>query len=130
MLFRCSAVAMSSCWGRSGVCWCHSILATLAYDLVLVSHDLLISGVYWPGCLCLEPVSCAPGLQQISYEICGPGCRRSPGKPTDCGVLRGADTIMCHSGGVDWKGIDSILHLVLISVSKHFTENFHILMHR
>jgi hypothetical protein len=62
----------------------------------LVLASCFISGVIWPGCLCLEPASCVPGLLQVSWETCGLGCSRSPGRPADGGVFRGADMLIIH----------------------------------
>ena len=47
-------------------------LASAVYGLVLASQQLVISGVKWPGCLCLEPASCVLGLLQVSWETCDP----------------------------------------------------------
>lgn len=72
------------------VCWCVQGLlkrenwALMAIEyiglwclfLVLTSHNLVISALNLCECLYLETAAC------------GPGCSRSPGTPSDCGVLQ------------------------------------------
>jgi hypothetical protein len=85
--------------GIQGFWWCQSILASVAYVLMLVSCHLVVSGVKWPGCFCLEPASYAPDLLQVSWETCDLGCSKPSRRPLDCGVFRGAHTLMiCPSG--------------------------------
>jgi hypothetical protein len=43
-----------------------AILASVAHDIALASSYLVISGVNWPVCLCLELASCIPWLKHIS----------------------------------------------------------------
>ena len=82
------------CGGRTGI-WSFQItLAFVAYGLELVSHHLVVSGVNCPVCLWLGPLSCVPGLMQISWETFGPGFGRSPKRPSDCEIFRGAWTPM------------------------------------
>lgn len=87
------------------------MLACVAYDLILASCHLVISVVNWPGCLCLESASCAPGLllvdgRSVSLAVAdllgdlhtvgssesmhakkSVGFRVSPGRPLHCGGL-------------------------------------------
>ena len=37
------------------------LLASVAYGLALASYHLVISGINWPWCLCLEPASLEAG---------------------------------------------------------------------
>jgi hypothetical protein len=48
----------------------------------------------YPGCLCLEPASCSPGLLQVSWEACGPGCKNPPRRLSNCEVFRGPNKLM------------------------------------
>jgi hypothetical protein len=68
-------------------------------DLVLSSCHLVISGVSWHMCLCLESAFCAPGMLHISWEACVPGCSRCPERPSEYGVFRGACIlVICCTG--------------------------------
>ena len=80
--------------------------------------------------ICLSLVLTGLGVSVWSLPPVALGCSRSPGKPTDYGVLKRPDALIFHSGGADWKGIDNVLYLVLSSVSKHFIENIHIFIHQ
>ena len=68
MLFKCVKASRACCGGRGGFSWCQSILASVAYVLELASCHLVISGVNWPECLCLQPASCVPWLLEVSWE--------------------------------------------------------------
>jgi hypothetical protein len=56
---------------------------------VLVFHHLITSGVSCSGFLCLELVSCVPGLLQVFWEACGHDCSRTPVSPLDYRVFIG-----------------------------------------
>jgi hypothetical protein len=62
MVFRCVVAFRACCGGRTKFWWCQSILASVAYGIVLVSCNVFISGFNWLECLCLEPTSYVPGL--------------------------------------------------------------------
>lgn len=61
---------------------------SVAYGLLLAFCHLVFSGVNRPGSFCLEPACCA----------CGPGCSRSPGRPSEHGVFRGAERLIICPG--------------------------------
>lgn len=99
MVFRCVVVSRI-CDGRTGFWWwCQSILTSVVYDLVLSSHHLVISAVNWPGCICLETISCVPGLLQDSWETYGHGYSRCPGSPSDFVVFQWVYMLMICPGG-------------------------------
>lgn len=71
----CVGASRACCGKRTVFWWYQSILTSVAYDLVLVSCHLVISGLNWTECVCLETAYCVPGSSRS-------------GRPSDCWVLR------------------------------------------
>jgi hypothetical protein len=49
MHLRCIVLFMACCGGRAGFSYCQSILASVGYDFVLASCQLVFSPVSWLG---------------------------------------------------------------------------------
>jgi hypothetical protein len=75
LLFWFVGVTRIHCSGRTGFWWCHVVLVSVAYVLLLAFHHLVMSGVSWSCCLWLWLVP------PTSLFVC------IPGRPVLCGGI-------------------------------------------
>ena len=87
-----------TCLSPFGYPWCLLVCVTL--ELSLNFFRFHGRPIYGPGCSkpSVGPFNSVLFREAEKLLICCPGFSRSPGRPSDCWVFRGADKLLSRSG--------------------------------